>query len=717
MTESPTIRLGSALAVFACACFALAGIATADEISLRVLPETLWSPAARSMAGDQLADAVEVAARRGLEAALPRLSPEAAARGASLDSASGMRRDAEGLVHLGFRASRFEVQRTEFGQDKTVFSVFVTGTLFLVNLGTGEFLAARTFTSIAQSEKRGVAVLDAAESRHLAEAATADVVMVLVDQLVARIHLGTIEAPVVGTVGQNRVVLARGYLEGAYRGEGFSIPGHVGATARIESVQEHLSVAVLEPGTHLAAGSTLSRPGLIMRGGAAPLILVHSPDPDALVAPGVSGGELLSWVEDNLSSAGFWVVPSGTALIASQLAEAAHVDIAESVLVNAQAMPDVVAVPSVFNVLSFLEHDEETASDIHVLEVGLSLAFVGLQTRTVDCGAWKRASKTEVIQEGGRSADVQRAFRGLLKDAAIGAAEQAVTKYDLQRSVATLRNPPDASGHLSWKVGQLPLGLGTVAEVVRLGREYVDPRDGRSLGRIEEVVGTVVVEGSGSARESGRVMAAAVPVVPGMQLQAVSSTQAVGRRVVKLGTVDLDSGSTILTREVVERSVRAALHSSGVFRTSPDDLEPGLLASVRRELDGGGFSSEGARDADGREPAMATHILNLRLGLDAGSLSGSKKLSERVLTVNLAASLLDDVSGQPVRLVDPKGKEWTEYSMWQRRTLKAKERRGQIAVGLGDADAADQLDKLTFDAVLELLRRLGLMAGSSPPPP
>ena len=110
--------------------------------------------------------------------------------------------------------------------------------------------------------------------------------------------------------------------------------------------------------------------------------------------------------------------------------------------------------------------------------------------------------------------------------------------------------------------------------------------------------------------------------------------------------------------------------------------------------------------------AAATHELKVAFRLDPGELTASKRLTERVLTVHLDAQLIDLRTGQPVVLVDRKGKEWTTYTMWKRRTLRARARKGEVAVGLSQEDSGTQLEKLAFETVVELLRRVGIMTGS-----
>ena len=688
------------------------GAATAADVGLRALPVALWSGPARETVDDSVAAAVDEAARRELDVALARHWAAATAIGDARASAEGMRLTTDGLLHVGYRTSRFEIQRTEFGADKTVFSVLITGSLFFVNLGTAEVLAARTVTGVAQSEKQGrVATLDRDQEFALVEDATALAVRTLAAELAEKVALGEVQASVAGQLDPSRVVLAHGRLDGAYRGEGFTVPTEDGLTARVHSVQERLSVALLSRASQLPSGTVLARPDTRGRGGDAPRILVHLAGPDATVAPGVGRGELIGWVEDGLASAGFTVVPSSGALLVAQLSEAAAVDIAESVLVGAQAVPDIVVRPTVFNVLEFEEHDEERRTDLHVLEAGLSLAFVGLQTSTVGYGVFQRVSRSEAVQKGGRAIDVGRAFKGLLKDAALAATAEAGVGFRIGYAEAVLTTPPGPNGWLSWDAGDTPLGGGSVAEVFRMGREFHDPADGRSLGRLEELVGTVAVHSSGADRETGRVLAAAIALAPGMRLRAVSSGRQEGQPVLALGRIALTEGSIQVPESSLTRSVEVAMDSAAGFRGAASNADRSFFESVRAELGSGTFAQDSDDTLAPFTGLPASHTLDLRVHLAAGELESRGKVLERVFTVTLEADMLDARDGSRIRLVDPKGKEWATYQMWKKRTLRAKQRRGELAVGLSDADAPDQLEKLLVDSVVELLRRLGIMVG------
>jgi len=626
-----------------------------------------------------------------------------------------MQRRSTGLLHCGYRTSRVELQRTTYGQDKTIFSLIITGSLFLVNLGTGEVVAARTSTAIAQTEQAGeIQELPSEDTLALAGTTASSLVDTLLVSLAERAQLGLVEAIVAKQLDATRVVVAHGALDGAYRGESFGIEGLPGVTARLVAIQGRFSVALLSEPRSLDVGRRLSRPGLRLAGGQAPRLLVQISNPDLAVAPGVTAGEIGTWVEDGLAQAGFAVVPSGAAFLAAQLAEASDINIATSALVGAQSLPDLVVLPSVVDVLVFEERDEDTRSDIHVLEAGVALAFVPVRGGTVDFGVVERARRTETIQEGGRTIDLNRAFKALLKDAALTATAVAGRDYSVRTLSSTLTSPASPAGVVNWAVDVAPLGAGTVAEVFRLGPEIPDPQDGVSLGRLEELVGTVRVESSTSRKESGTVMAAATPLQPGMLVRAIASTRSMDRHIVELGQVTILEPSLPMPARRVRSSVLAALHGAPAFRSTPSAEAGDWIEGLSRELSSGAYSP-----APGDESRMVTglpptHRLELDLLFEAGPVEASGRLVERVLKISVNARLIDLEAGESVTLVDPQGKAWTEYPMWQRRTLRAKKTRGKLAVGLADSDVSEQLEKLLFEAATELYRRLGIMAGSSP---
>ena len=138
-----------------CVSLLLPVTASADGFALRALPELLWGTQAEKDVPNAVKESLDTTAHDIIAAAVEGQYPEAWAEGISRGSAWRMERELEDMLHIGFRVSRYQVQRTQFGTAKTVFNVYITGSLFMVNLGSGEVLAARTLTSYVSREIKG----------------------------------------------------------------------------------------------------------------------------------------------------------------------------------------------------------------------------------------------------------------------------------------------------------------------------------------------------------------------------------------------------------------------------------------------------------------------------------------------------------------------------------------------------------------------------------
>ena len=698
------IRLTTILALL----LLVGGTASADELAIRVLPDILVSDAARtSVPPDQLvpltAD-IQVNLQRGIAGAYPK----AWAAGEAREASNRMETELEDLLYFAFRLSRHQQRRFQYGDEKTVFSLYLTGSLTLLDLGSGEMMGSRTFTVVLRKEVMGTpADLDPATKLSNSMKASDALVDALVDQFSQQFRPGVIEATV---AGQHRsdIVLARGYLDGAYRGEVFK--DGKGGMVRLTSIQEKLSVGeFLGPaGTKPTAGAVLSRVGTPGPAGDAPRLAVFVADPGAEVAPGVSGAELAQWVGDNLVESGFTVIPSSTELFLLQADEASKINVSADKLMGSMASPDILVAPTVLRHVMYVQQDEETESEINVLEVVVSASFIDVATGTVLYGTSVEKTTHEVTQEGGRQTDPVLAFTGLVKDSSSELAQIVGDEFQPRRAYGRLRGPTGPSGNVAWVPDGVPLGLGTVAEVLAASREFVDPEDGTSIGFVEEPIGTVKVTGSRPKAEEGQVLVASVPLAAGQRLRAVVGTAATDLRIVELGKLDVQvNGSDIAMDEPVRDCALAALYTGGHFRAVLDSEDRAILEAASYELTGGSYAD---LSLDTLQSGVATHRLDITTRLVAEAPAVQGKLRRRAFRVEATGSLVNLRTGEPEVLLSPSKGAVMVYDMWMERELRARERRNRAIVGMRDEDVPAHLSALSFVTLDELMRRVRLLA-------
>ena len=221
------------------------------------------------------------------------------------------------------------------------------------------------------------------------------------------------------------------------------------------------------------------------------------------------------------------------------------------------------------------------------------------------------------------------------------------------------------------------------------------------------------MDASSGKSETGRVLAASVPLAAGMELRAVAGTRATERWVLALGEVATLPDSMEVDGHRVRDSTLAGIRVSPAFRSTIEGEAGRWVEALSSELSSGAFSEDGDVDLSLFAPTEATHRVDLAFRFDPGELTTRKNLLERSLTVTVEARVTDLATGRALLLVDPKGREWETYSMWKRRTLRARTRRGSVAVGLQDDDAPGQVEKLLGETVVELLRRIAVMTGRS----
>jgi hypothetical protein len=531
----------------------------------------------------------------------------------------------------------------------------------------------------------------------------------LVDDVKERLSPGIIQATVAGQ-HRGRVVLARGYLDGGFRGEIFKTDkGH---TLRVTSVQERLSLAEWGgSGPPPIAGTGLSRHGAPSVGANAPRLMVFVAEPEAEVAPGVSAAELGQWFSDDLVESQFVVIPMSADLFSSKQVEAAIVNVdAAKIGLGAMVKPDILVIPEVLRQATYEQRDDEREADIFTLELVVSCTFIDVATGTVLYGTTTSLSKDEVLQDWGRSTDVMESFKKLSMDASRGLAEQAGKEFKPRRAYGKVKSAADANGQITWTIDSVPLGLGTIAEVLMRSKEFKDS-SGKSIGFVEDLIGTVKVTGSKgkASKEQGQVVIATTPLGPGHRVRAVVGTASGDRRIVRLGDLSIDiSGAPGLTESAVRTTLSGALHTNGHFRTALGAHGRQVLKRAGAELGSGSYQVD---DSSSEMPMdAATHQVDIQVKASAAPAKTKGKMISRDYRFDVTASLTDLESGEGAMLNGCKTCPTSVYTMWQGKTLKARQMKGKAIMGLRDEDAGNHVKGVAFDGMTELMRRLRLLS-------
>jgi hypothetical protein len=532
----------------------------------------------------------------------------------------------------------------------------------------------------------------------------------LVTDVKERLSPGLIQTTVAGQ-HRGRVVLARGYLDGGFRGEIFKTDK--GKTLRVTSVQERLSLAEWGgSGPPPIAGTPLSRHGAPSVGANAPRLMVFVPNPDETVAPGVSAAELGQWFSDDLVESQFVVIPMSADLFSSKQVEAAIVNVdAAKIGLGAMVKPDILVVPEILRQATYTQRDDEREADIFTLELVVSCTFIDVATGTVLYGTTTSLSKDEVLQDWGRQTDVMESFKKLAMDASRGLAGQAGKEFKPRRAYGKIKSAADANGQVTWTLDSAPLGLGTVAEVLMRSKEFKDPSTGKSIGFVEDLIGTVKVTGSkGKAtKEQGRVLVAVVPLGPGHRVRAVVGTASGDRRIVRMGDVSIDiSGAPGLTESAVRTTLSGALHTNGHFRTALGAHGRKVLEQAGAELGSGSYQVDESTSEMPMDPA--THQVDIQVKASAAPAKKKGKMISRDYRFDVTASLTDLESGEGAMLKGCKTCPTRVYTMWKGKTLKARQRKGEVVMGLRDEDAGNHVKGVVFDGMTELMRRLRLLS-------
>ena len=677
--------------------------------ALRLVPEILFSDVAVDAMGTDGRDLLALELASHLQSEVSSAFPEAWQAGAARADSDDMQRELEGLLHLALRISRYQVREVRYGDEKTVFCLYLTGSLSVLNLGTGEVLEGRVATALRQDESlgpargRSLAALRASEAR-----AARALIETLVSDLADRFAPGLIEVDVVGRHG-GRDVLARGYMDGGYAGEVFQLPegGHV----RVVQVQERLSLAEpLTPGARALAGAVVRRFGQPAAGSKAPRLMVIPAQADVEVAPGVSGGELAQWLSDGLAKEGFPVLPTATDLDFAQFEEAATIDVSREQLVGNMVRPDIYVVPWVVRHGVLEQEDPEREANVYLLSVEVGCSFVDASNGVVLHGARVVGGAEEYTRESGRQTDVLGAFVGLTKDAAAQLAAETFESFKPSRAYGTVLGPVSATGSLKWRLDGPALGRGTIGELLARSKDFTNPRTGEGLGPVESLIGTVRTTGRKAAVEEGRLLASSQAVATGQRIRAVvGSSRAGGSRVIALGTVTARSNRWLPERRLFSIG-QAVLGTSGLFRALLDDRVAPELMTIREQLETSeSYALEGRV---GTEQTAATHRLDLEVEFTVGAAEEHRRLVERTFRVDLTGTLVDLETGKPEILHSPSKGEVEQYQMWLEHHLKAKKRGDSVLVGFAEQDIDTQLETLTIAAIQELLRRLALLVAT-----
>jgi len=637
--------------------------------------------------------------------------PDGWAEGQTRADNAGIQEELEDLLHFAFRVTNYQTRRYAYGSDKVIFRLYISGSLSLLNLGTGETLGTRTLTAMGNKEIIGSRdALTESESLELEQSVAVLLTNRLVDDVKERLSPGMIQATVAGQ-HRGRVVLARGYLDGGFRGEIFkTAKGH---TLRVTSVQERLSLADWGgSGPPPTAGTGLSRHGAPSKGANAPRLMVFVPEPEMEVAPGVSAAELGQWFSDDLVESQFVVIPMAADLFKSKQVEAAIVNVdAAKIGLGAMVKPDILVVPEVLRYAKYEQRDDEREADVFILELVVSCTFIDVATGTVLYGTTTSLDKSEVLQDWGRSTDVEESFKKLVMDASRGLAGEAGKEFKPRRAYGKVKSAADANGQITWTLDSVPLGLGTVAEVLMRSKEFKDPSTGESIGFVEDLIGTVKVTGSKgkASKEQGQVVIATVPLGPGHRVRAVVGTASSDRRIVRMGDVSIEiSGAPGLTESEVRTALSGALHTNGHFRTALGAHGRQVLKQAGAELGSGSYQVD---DSTSEMPMeAATHQVDLQVKASAAPAKTKGKMISRDYRFDVTASLTDLESGEGTMLNGCKTCPTSVYTMWEGKALKARQVKGKVVMGLRDEDAGNHVKGVAFKGMTELMRRLRLLS-------
>ena len=679
--------------------YALLSVSFASDFAVRSASGVIWGETPKEYIIDQLGEEgfqqLETDLSQGFQTFLQSRYPEEWEKGLSLSTAGKIERNYHDLLHMLLTVSRFQVLRSNFGEDKTSFSLALTLSVAMANLSTGEVLGSETFTTISQLERVGkVDEISAGDLKVLSNQILKTVDATTYTRFADKYQIGIIEAKVIDKESGN-LVLHHGSMHGAYKGEVFK--DEAGESVRIVHVQQKMSIA--QTTGKASVGDVLKHVGLPKTSNLTPTFMVLSEDVDTFVAPGVLGSELNQWVRDGLSSSDFTVVPPSDALFLIQSLEAGDVNISRDALVGNMSPADIVVVPSVVSYSAMNSYDEETQSTNYILKVIVSCNFLDAQTGAVIYSTFKTLQKKEQMQSWGKRLDIYESFPGMLKDGALELVQQNIVPEFVPSYVyGTVKS--NKGGMLTLKFDTEPFSQGANVELLSRSREITHPDTKEKLGFVEEVVGSAKVIASDGSKQTALLNMKSSNLAKGLHVKGVRGITKESPLLLQLGTVTIHPTEY---QEQMERVVEDALYSSGHFTVVPQ-VDSSIMEIVEQELNSGSY----AESYNPNGLLSGTHLLNLDITLDSGHLDKKRKTISRVYKVSVRSSLVDIKSGKNIQLLSPSKGQITEYDMWKEYELKVSS--NAVAVGLLDQDSAGNFEAFTYDTVLEDIRRMQVLS-------
>lgn len=684
-----------------------------DEFALRALPSVVWTDTVYRAVGEAPIKAVEADLSTALVAAVEQAFPEPFARGKIRES-EALSRSLGSVLHVGLRVSRIQPTMTHFGTDKTTASIYLTSTVFVTNIQTGDILASRSLTCIQPKDYTGyIESMKPADLAPALQSAASLCINALVPDLAANFTPGRTDAHVVGK-HDGKLVIDRGYLVGAYAGETFLLADDPTKRVNVIEVQESLSLATTTA-KGVDTGDRITRFGVQVDAGAAPRMMAMPGDPSRFPAPGVSESEIAQFASDGLAAAGFVMIPHTDAMFIAKDLESGMLNVSRAEIVGAQATPDILVLSDVARFTVTERADDATGVTDYALSARVVVSFVDMTSGLVLYGATHVEEAVARTREAGRAFDPNSRFPGLVKDAFLAVANAAAGEFKPQRAYGEVQGLPDAQRRVGLKTGTVPLGIGTIGEILAKGPQFRD-RDGNSLGFVESVIGSIRVVDSDpkGGKERGQIMSSAVPTIaPGMRVRALPGTSVNDARVLTLGNLILDGGQWVPEAQMA-RQLKSALYVSPGFRAALTADDKRRLDAVFSHLSGGSFAR---MTSEMQEPA-ATHAIDFTVGIAVEDLvkeSVNKRKGwvdvSRVIRGSSEIMVRDLDFGTVEQLVHPKtGIVYDSgYRYENGMRLQGREVAGIMPAGITDNEIPDTVSGFVYDVGAELVRRARLM--------
>ncbi len=668
--------------------------AASDDLPVRLLH--------RALVGEGVAvdpDVVEKA-QAEFEKAVEATWPEAVKAGKKREQ-NRVSADADPIVHVGLRLSRFELDRFEAGGEKTLEVLRATVAPYAVDLGTGEVLTSAPFTWLATAERKGVGQR-VSDRDKLIRSLVSEGVPRAVERFAEAFQPDRLVATVLSSDRQGAWI-ARGRLDGGFVGERFR--GDKGGILEVVERADRVSRVVPIAGAKVPKeGAEIAKPGLARPLGAAPRVLVVPPTR----VPALAGGggpdaeSVAMWTEEALAQSGWVVVPRGNELLGSQIRESARIDIPQEQLLNAQSPPDRVAVPRIWRLASVTSEERKGQGRVEAwadLQVDIYDAQTGVLLQSI-ASPYKAehdtsASLTEVF--------AQTLLVSSVKDAAAVLPAQEGARPAPPLPLAVVEKASDV---LRWEAKAAPLPIGVIGEVHRIEERFSHPATGEDLGGPLELQGVARV-----VRTKGKWLEAAW-VAPGSAKRDDVFVPVGGKGGVEPMRVVIDE-VTAEGLPDLHSSAEAGLHVAPGLVVVASGAEAEALDDVAKTVSRSGFAGRIER-----APIETDRELHVRMRVSVSDERSGKRKQKvsRAVRVDIEAQVLE--GGQPVPLKAPSADEAVPtYTMWTQSTLSAKldrneQGKNEKALTL-DSDAAilPVAQEAVRDAAIELGRRVAVMLG------